>query len=204
MSESRYTAFFRQEADRELRPLADTPDDELVARVACGDEAACGLLLERHLPRINALARRMLKSPEDAEEVAQEVFLRVWTQAEKWEPGRAQFRTWLFRVATNLCLDRLRRPRMDDLEGISEPLSADPDPEEALQQKGLTQRVEKALQTLPERQRAAIVLCHYQGLTNIEAAETLDISVEAVESLLSRARRQLRELLATEMDMLNV
>ena len=110
----------------------------------------------------------------------------------------------LFRVATNLCLDRLRRQTTDDLETIPEPLSSDPDPEEALLQKNLSQKVERALESLPDRQRAAIQLCHYQGFSNIEAAEALEISVDALESLLSRARRQLRTLLATEKDALNV
>src|SRR5690606_34970755 len=79
--------------------LIEASDDELVLRVASGDEAACRILIDRHFARTLSLARRMLGSQQDAEEVAQEVFLRVWTHAERWEPGRAQFRTWLHRVA---------------------------------------------------------------------------------------------------------
>jgi RNA polymerase sigma-70 factor (ECF subfamily) len=180
--------------------LDEASDDELVARVAQGDEAACRLLVDRHLTRMISLARRMLGSQADAEEVAQEVFLRVWTHASRWEPGRAQFRTWLHRVATNLCLDRLRRHTTDDIDSIPEPESDEPGPDVLLEQRDLARRVDAALQALPARQRAAVTLTHYQGLTNIEAAETLEISVEAVESLLGRARRQLRETLATERD----
>lgn len=180
--------------------LDEASDDELVARVAQGDEAACRLLVDRHLTRMISLARRMLGSQADAEEVAQEVFLRVWTHASRWEPGRAQFRTWLHRVATNLCLDRLRRHTTDDIDSIPEPESDEPGPDVLLEQQQLAKRVDAALQALPARQRAAVTLTHYQGLTNIEAAETLEISVEAVESLLGRARRQLRETLATERD----
>ena len=176
-------------------------DDELVAAVASGDEAACRALMDRHLTRMLALARRMLGNHADAEEVAQEVFLRVWTHAERWEPGKAQFGTWLHRVATNLCLDRLRRRRgTEDIDAIPEPASGEPGPDRQLEQRELAARVEAALQSLPERQRAAIVLSHYQGLGNIEAADILGVSVEAVESLLSRARRQLRVALATEKD----
>lgn len=180
--------------------MIDASDDELVARVALGDEAACRLLVDRHLTRMLALARRMLGSHADAEEVAQEVFLRVWTHASRWEPGRAQFSTWLHRVATNLCLDRLRRHTTDDIDSIPEPQSDDPTPLEELERQDLAQRVDLALQGLPARQRAAVTLTHYQGLSNIEAAEILNVSVEAVESLLGRARRQLRVALATERD----
>lgn len=180
--------------------LDEASDDVLVARVAQGDEAACQLLVDRHLSRMVSLARRMLGNQADAEEVAQEVFLRVWTHAARWEPGRAQFRTWLHRVATNLCLDRLRRHTTDDIDSIPEPESDEPGPDVLLEQQQLAKRVETALQALPARQRAAVTLTHYQGLTNIEAAETLEISVEAVESLLGRARRQLRTALATERD----
>jgi RNA polymerase sigma-70 factor (ECF subfamily) len=178
--------------------LDGASDDELVARVAEGDEVACRLLVDRHLARMVALARRMMGNQADAEEVAQEVFLRVWTHAARWEPGRAQFSTWLHRVATNLCLDRLRRRTMDDIDAIPEPQSDDPGPDVLLEQQQLANRVEIAMQALPERQRAAVTLTHFQGLSNIEAAETLEISVEAVESLLGRARRALRQSLATE------
>ncbi|MDO8289672.1 MAG: RNA polymerase sigma factor [Parvibaculum sp.] len=180
--------------------LSAKADDELVALVAAGNEAACRLLVDRHLPRMLAVARRMMGNQADAEEVAQEVFLRVWTHAARWEPGRAQFTTWLHRVATNLCLDRLRRHTMDDIDSIPEPMSEEPGPDVMLEQQQLSERVEIALQALPARQRAAVTLTHFQGLTNIEAAETLEISVEAVESLLGRARRALRDSLATERD----
>lgn len=178
--------------------LDEASDDELVALVAQGNETACRLLVDRHLSRVIAVARRMLSNQADAEEVAQEVFLRVWTHAERWEPGRAQFSTWLHRVATNLCLDRLRRRTMDDIDSIPEPMSEEPGPEELLEQGDLAKRVDAALQALPDRQRAAVTLTHYQGLSNIEAAAVLEVSVEAVESLLGRARRALRLSLATE------
>ncbi len=185
---------------RGLARLDDATDDDLVALVAKGDEAACRLLVDRHLSRVIAVARRMMGNQADAEEVAQEVFLRVWTHAERWEPGRAQFTTWLHRVATNLCLDRLRRHTMDDIESIPEPVSDEPGPDVIFEQQELANRVEIALQALPARQRAAVTLTHFQGLTNIEAAETLEISIEAVESLLGRARTALRVSLATEKD----
>ena len=181
--------------------MDEASDDELVAAVAKGDERSCRVLMDRHLGRIVALARRMLGNQADAEEVAQEVFLRVWTHADRWQPGKAQFGTWLHRVAANLCLDRLRRRRGTvDIDEMPDLESGEPGPDRQLEESQLAARVEAALQQLPERQRAAMVLSHYQGLTNTETAEILDVTVEAVESLLSRARRQLRTSLATEKD----
>lgn len=181
--------------------MDERPDDELVAAVAKGDEQACRLLMERHLGRVVAVARRMMGNQADAEEVAQEVFLRVWTHAERWQPGKAQFGTWLYRVAANLCLDRLRRLRPSvDIDEMPDLVSGEPGPDARLEQDQLAARVEAALQQLPERQRLAIALSHYEGFSNTETAEILEVSVEAVESLLSRGRRQLRVLLATERD----
>lgn len=191
----------RERVQRGCDRLDEPSDDELVAAVARGDEAACRALMGRHLPRMLALARRMMGNQADAEEVTQEVFLRVWTHADRWEPGRAQLGTWLHRVATNLCLDRLRKNRKtEDIDEMPDLRSDDPGPDRRLEQRELADRVDTALQALPERQRAAIALSHYQGLSNTETADVLGVTVEAVESLLSRARRQLRAALATERD----
>lgn len=173
-------------------------DDTLMRAVADDSDAAARLLVDRHLAPVLALARRMLGDQSEAEDVAQETFLRAWKAADTWEPGRAKLSTWLHRIALNLCLDRLRKKRPDPLDPDYDPVSDDPDPEEKLEQVQRASRIERAIQRLPERQRAAIVLTHSQGLTNPEAADVLGISVEAVESLLSRGRRALRDLLRDE------
>src|SRR5690606_21973682 len=148
------------------------------------------------LGRILALAFRMLGSRAEAEEVAQEVFLRVWQQAGAWRAtDGARLSTWLHRVAVNLCLDRLRRRRETGLEAAAEVAAADPHPGANLQRRAVADRVAAALASLPDRQRTAIVLCHYQELGNIEAAAVMEIGVEALESLLARGRRGLRERL---------
>ncbi|GAB4529699.1 MAG: RNA polymerase sigma factor [Parvularculaceae bacterium] len=153
--------------------------------------------MDRHLTRILRLAHRMLGDAAEAEDVAQDVFFRVWRHAAKWKPGQAKFETWMHRVAINLCLDRLRRRRETVTD--SPPDVADPGarPDGALLEAQTSRAIEEALARLPARQRAAIVLCHYQELSNIEAAEAMSISVEAVESLLSRGRRKLRDELAS-------
>lgn len=174
------------------------PDLALLRRVGEGDQKACARLVDRHLSRVTALAGRLLRNPTDAEEVAQEVFLRVWRHAGAWREGEARFSTWLHRVTVNLCWDRLRRRRETDLEAAGDPPDERNDAAMDLQRKSVAARVETALAMLPERQRTAVVLCYYQELGNIEAAAIMEVSVEALESLLARGRRRLREILIDE------
>jgi RNA polymerase sigma-70 factor (ECF subfamily) len=172
------------------------PDAELVARVGRGDRAAAQALMGRHLPKMLALARRMLSDPIEAEDAVQDAFMRLWTHAARWQPGQAKFETWLYRVTINKCYDRLRRRPTALLEEAATVVDPAPGPEANLQNAALAEQIEAALKVLPERQRAAIQLCHYQECGNIEAAEIMDISVEALESLLARGRRTLRSRLS--------
>jgi RNA polymerase sigma-70 factor (ECF subfamily) len=172
------------------------PDEDLVRRVGRGDPAAIQAMVARKLPRMLALAHRMLGDAVEAEDVAQEAMLRAWKQAPKWRPGQAKFDTWLHRVGLNLCYDRLRKRREIPSEISPDRPDEGPAPDRGLLAAELGARVDGALTRLPERQREAIVLCHYQELSNIEAASLMDVSVEALESLLSRGRRNLRQTLA--------
>lgn len=172
------------------------PDEELVRRVGQGDPAAVQAMVARKLPRMLALAQRMLGDAVEAEDVAQEALLRAWKQAPRWTPGKAKFDTWLHRVALNLCYDRLRRRREIPSEISPDRPDEGPAPDRGILAAQVGARVDRALVALPERQREAIVLCHYQELTNIEAAGLMSVSVEALESLLSRGRRTLRQALA--------
>ena len=175
--------------------LIDDPDGELVVRVAKGDRMAARAIMTRHLPKILNVGRRMLGDHAEAEDVAQEVFVRVWTHAVRWEPGQAKFETWLHRVAINLCYDRLRKRPTAALDDVADPVDDRPNPAASLFQVQLADAVNTALQKLPDRQREALVLCHYQGMTNIDAADVMGVSVEAMESLLARGRRTLKTLL---------
>lgn len=150
---------------------------------------------------IYAACYRMLGAQHAAEDATQETFLRLWKNAAKWKPRGAKFETWLYRVAMNYCLDQLRKGKREapeeaapgGMEGRAD--SADRQDQKIF----LTERrfaIDEALEQLPERQRLAITLCHYQELTNIEAAEIMEISVDALESLLARGRRALRDQLA--------
>lgn len=173
------------------------PDAALVREAGAGSARAAEALVRRHLPRMVSLARRMLNDPMDAEDVAQEVFLRVWKTAGEWKPGAAKFETWMHRVALNLCYDRLRR-RRETPDADAGALLADPSPSahDNWLARQRAARVRAAMAQLPERQRAALALCHYEELSNIEAAAVLEVSVEALESLLSRGRRALKAALA--------
>ena len=171
-------------------------DDELVRRAGQGDAAAVQALVAKKLRRVLSLAERMLGDPAEAEDVAQEAFFKVWRNAPNWRPGAAKFDTWLHRVTLNLCYDRLRRRRERPMAELPETPDTGPAPDRGLHALDVGLRVQAALAALPERQREAIVLCHYQELGNIEAAQVMRVSVEALESLLSRGRRALRAALA--------
>lgn len=174
------------------------PDLPLVRRIAEGDAAAFSTLVDRHLDRVVRLAERLMASRADAEDVAQEVFVRVWRHARNWKSGNARYSTWLHRVAVNLCQDRLRKRREVDLDAVAEMPTEEPGAEQLMNRKTVARRVAEALSELPERQRIAITLCHFEGMGNKEAAEVMDVSVEALESLLARGRRTLKAMLADE------
>ena len=176
--------------------MVDDPDTDLVVRAGHGDRAAAQALMIRHLPAMLALARRMLSGQAEAEDCVQETFLKAWTHASRWQPGKAKFETWLYRVTLNQCYDRLRKKPAEPLEAAANVPDGADGPDRRLEVAALEVEVNAALQELPERQRAAILLCHHQERGNIEAAEILGISVEALESLLARGRRTLRTKLS--------
>lgn len=176
---------------------ADVSDDEvLLARYAAGEALAARLLIERLAPPVLRLAQRLLGDAAEAEDVTQEAMLRLWQIAPRWQAGQAQPGTWLYRVAFNLATDRLRRRRGVALDTIAEPAHPAQAPVEHMMDADRAAALDQALEALPERQRAAVVLRHLEGLSNPEIAAILEIGVEAVESLTARGKRRLAELLA--------
>ena len=145
------------------------------------------------------VARRILGNTADAEDVAQEAMLRVWTFAPRWQP-LAQFRTWLTRVVVNLCLDRKRRAPWVGLEAAGE--IADPalGPSDKAESDERERLVQAAIGELSDRQRAAIMLTYGDGMSNAQVAEILDTSVSAVETLLVRGKQNLRRALDSVID----
>ncbi|MDF0597026.1 RNA polymerase sigma factor [Psychromarinibacter halotolerans] len=177
--------------DMALDALSDVPDEALLIAYGNGDRDAARALTLRLTPRVLGYAARVLGDRAEAEDVAQEAMLRLWRQAPKWRQGEAKVTTWLYRVVANLCTDRLRKARGQDLESVPEPEDDAPGAEAGLQQAARAQALEDALRALPDRQRQAVILRHLEGFTNPEIAEVMDIGVEAVESLTARGKRAL-------------
>jgi len=169
-------------------------DTELVVRVGEGDVAAYRELVRRYGARLHHYARRLLNESHEAEDVVQETFLRLWQRAGSYSP-EARVTTWLHRIVHNLAVDRLRsRGRWQALDDESEaPISA---PQvRKLDEQQRAKSLDAALNRLPERQRAALTLVHFHELSGKEAAAVLGVSETALESLLARARRALRQLI---------
>jgi RNA polymerase sigma-70 factor, ECF subfamily len=183
-------------------------DEELMGRVARGDEQAFEILVRRHQWRILNLIYRSIGDRIQAEDVTQEVFLRVWRAAEGYKP-KAKFTTWVYRIAINLCLDAIKSPHHkqsfihpdagSEGQGESNELLYGCDragsPEELLLAKEESRRIFAALKSLPANQRLAVVLKKFDGLSYDEIGRILECSVSAVESLLVRAKKTLRERL---------
>ena len=176
----------------------EDPDADLLARFAAGEPKAARDLIDSLGPRSFAVAFRMLGERSEAEDVAQEAMMRLWRIAPDWRTGEAKVSTWLYRVTMNLCIDRQRRRRgsMTALDEVAEP----PDPgrsvAETMQERQRNDALQAALQQLPDRQRQAVVLRHLEELSNPEITGIMEISTEAVESLIARGKRALAAALA--------
>jgi RNA polymerase sigma-70 factor, ECF subfamily len=164
----------------------------LLAASAAGDHSAFRQLVAMHLTGAVSIARGMLGDGAEAEDIAQEAFLRLWRNAATLQLGPYGLKPWLRRVVSNLAIDRMRAARHTTVTDEVPETPIRPTQTDNLEAKDLKARVTAALETLPERQRAALVLFHFEDMSQIEVGEALGISDEAVESLLARARRSLR------------
>jgi RNA polymerase sigma-70 factor (ECF subfamily) len=176
--------------------MREPSDESLMQRVARGDQQAFRTLAQRHSSRAAGLARGMVG--EDAEEIVQEALLRVWINAPRWRP-LATFRTWFYRIVVNLCLSRRRRPVALALEAAGEVVDPALGPAESLERDETERRLAAAIDALPARQRAAILLTYREDLSNAEVAAVIDTSISGVETLLVRARRSLRAKLGADL-----
>lgn len=185
--------------------IAQASDDTLLVLYANGDPEAARMLSLRLAPRAQAYATRILGDRAEAEDVVQEAMLRLWRVAPDWRPGEARVSTWVYRVVSNLCIDRKRaaaRRRTFALDEAPDLAGGGPDAAALLMRARRMQALEEALGTLPERQRQAVVLRHIEGLANPEIARILEVGVEAVESLTARGKRALAAALRDRRDAL--
>ncbi len=172
-------------------------DDMLMQQVACGSRSAFEILARRHLRRALAVAQGVVGNPNDADEIAQEAFMRVWQYADRWTPGRARFTTWLYKIVLNLSLDRRRKPQWVAIEAAGDLSDDNAAPAtDTIARKEHQAAIARALEAIPPRQRAAISLFYFEGLTGKAAAEGMGISIAAFEQLLLRARRAIKAELA--------
>ncbi|MDA9180169.1 sigma-70 family RNA polymerase sigma factor [Emcibacteraceae bacterium] len=179
-------------------------DEDLMLRIGEGDQTAYGMLVDRHLSLNLGYATKLLGNSAEGEEVMQEAFIRVWKHAAKWDPARkTKFTTWFYRVVTNLCYDvcRKRKPQ-ENVEILENIPSSDTGAENIIAVDQRSAQIKKVLELLPQRQSTAIMLCYFQGLSNKEAAEVMEVSLNALESYLVRGRRKLAEILGAERDQL--
>ena len=166
-------------------------DAWLLERIRARDERAFEQLADFYFQPVWRVAARVLRNDAEAEDIAQEVFLKVWLQPPELKKG-ASLRAWLLRVASNGAIDRLRKKRPEPRDDLPELADPDITAEDALVSNAAVSDVQAAMEILPERQRLALVLTYYEGLANKEAADVIGVSVDALESLLSRARRGLK------------
>ncbi|UWQ13301.1 RNA polymerase sigma factor [Aliiroseovarius sp. M344] len=182
-----------------LDAYSEATDDALLVLYGNGDPMAAELLTRRLAPRVLGYAARLLGGDRaEAEDVTQEAMLRLWKIAPDWRTGEAKVSTWLFRVVSNLCTDRLRKRRTVDIDAIEEPADDTPGAVDRMIQADRAAALQAALNDLPERQRIAVTLRHIEGEANPEIAQIMDISIEAVESLTARGKKALATALASQ------
>jgi len=192
-----------------MKPWDDLSDDELAQKVQQGYQAAFNELVERYTAKVYLQARAMTRSGQEAEDIVQETFLKAFKHIDKFSPAKATFRTWLFAIARNQSinvLSSLKRKMakyFGETEGRTEHDSPDPvaglsdgsDAEKLLSEKQQFARVTQAIEKLPERQRAALLLKAQENMSYEEISQVMQTSASAVESLIFRARKALMDML---------
>lgn len=166
-----------------------------MACVQTGDHEAFSILVRRHTNRFFACAYRLTAHVQESEDIVQDCFIKLWKNPHRWNAKNgAKFTTWFYKVVTNAALDSLRKKKpQTGIEILDYTVDVSDNAEEILQKTQEEELVENAIQTLPERQKMALNLCFYEGLSNKEAADIMGVGVKALESLLMRAKTSLKE-----------
>jgi len=170
-------------------------DEALVMRIGRGDAAAFKTLMTRYASLHLSFAQRLLGNREEAEDVVQEAYAKLWTHGRGFDPRKSKFTTWFYRVVMNRSLDHKRKKRPLALPEEFDAADDAPSAHHALETAERAEKVREALERIPERQKAAIVLCYFEGVSNQEAAKILGLNLKALESLLGRGRKSLQVFL---------
>ena len=189
------TSIFSQAVKISSMPK-ELADPQLLYLIQDGDKSAFTELVNRHANRFYRIAFRFLNNRDNSEDVVQDAFLKLWNNTGTWKPDfDAKFTTWFSRIVINLCLDLKKKNKssieLDDMEIAG----GDESPDETVMKRQNTEILNKCLEELPDRQQTAINLCFYEGFSNREAAEIMEINIKALESLLVRAKSSLRNKL---------
>lgn len=182
-------------AGNDASQLESLSDEALTARIAEGSQQSFQILMTRHVNMHLAFAERIMGNRVEAEDIVQDAFTKLWLHADKFDPAKSKFTTWFYRVVMNRCLDVKRKKKPvalpEDFEKADN--RATPDEDYSKAQRGKV--IQTALKEIPDRQRVAIMLCYFEELSNKEAAEILGLKLKALESLLTRGRKNLEGLL---------
>lgn len=180
--------------------LEDLSDEGLMERIRQRDHRAFSLLVERRNEMFYAAAYRMVMNREEAEDIVQEAFLKLWDKPKAWKAGKgAKFTTWFYRIVMNLAVDHMRKSsKQIDFEPAEDIVATASSQEKDMVDNEEQAAIKKALQALPEKQLMALNLCFYEGVSNKDAAEIMNIKVKALESLLMRAKAGIKNYLYCE------
>ena len=184
-------------------PFQDDSDESLMRRIQKGSHQAFSILVRRHADRFHAAAFRMCGRLSEAEDMVQDAFLKIWDKPDLWKDDRgAKFTTWFYRILVNQNIDRMRKHKNMAADNFFLDSMPDPalSPEASAAQAQEQGRIDAAISTLPERQRTALNLCYYEGLSNAEAAAVMGVRVKALESLLMRAKAGLKESMSRSIE----
>lgn len=175
--------------------LEQESDEALVALIGKRNGEAFQVLMTRHINMHISFAERMMGGRPEAEDIVQDAYTKLWIHAERFDPAKAKFSTWFYRIVLNRCLDIRRKKKPVALPEGYDPADDRETPLENLAKTQRQHQVRKALKKIPGRQRAAITMCYFEGISNQEAADILDLNIKALESLLCRGRKNLKSLL---------
>jgi RNA polymerase sigma-70 factor, ECF subfamily len=176
----------------------DRDDHALLELIQSGNREAFAELVRRHTDRFYRIAYRVLHDRDNAEDVVQDAFLKLWEDPAKWRGELSRkFTTWFYRVVVNLSLDRLKKQRTVQLDEDLPLPDERPAADESMIQAEASEYLERAIAALPERQRIALNLCYEEGLTNQEAADAMGLKLKALQSLIMRAKTTLKQRMKT-------